>query len=299
MFDSEGVAFLQFLRRGTDGLADMRAELDKELLSDDEINRLADFNEQLIVLGQKTSLFKAAIATPILEFFNAFTTKIGEAIEKFKEFNFKILGLAGIGIGPGQAGAGSTPPPSITIDRSNQFPEVGELDQQIALESLQVLERETAASVEGREAQEKAMIQRLGDAEVERLRQMNEAREQFTDLFTRNMIQAADGAFDDVLKSWLRTLQQMLFASANSKLFDFLGGTGVGKGVFGLLRLPGFDSGGIVPGPRGRPQLAMVHGGETILPTHRGGGGFGSVIYNVDARGAEPGVEQRIMAALK
>ena len=30
-----------------------------------------------------------------------------------------------------------------------------------------------------------------------------------------------------------------------------------------------FDSGGIVPGPIGRPGLAMVHGGETILPTHK------------------------------
>ena len=34
----------------------------------------------------------------------------------------------------------------------------------------------------------------------------------------------------------------------------------------------GFDSGGVVPGPRGASMLAMVHGGETILPTHKGGG---------------------------
>ena len=34
-----------------------------------------------------------------------------------------------------------------------------------------------------------------------------------------------------------------------------------------------FDTGGIVPGPRGAPQLALVHGGETILPTHKGGSG--------------------------
>jgi hypothetical protein len=30
-----------------------------------------------------------------------------------------------------------------------------------------------------------------------------------------------------------------------------------------------FDTGGIVPGPRGKPQLAIVHGGETVLPTHK------------------------------
>ena len=32
-----------------------------------------------------------------------------------------------------------------------------------------------------------------------------------------------------------------------------------------------FDTGGIVPGPIGAPQLAVVHGGETILPTHKAG----------------------------
>jgi hypothetical protein len=40
----------------------------------------------------------------------------------------------------------------------------------------------------------------------------------------------------------------------------------------GIRRLPGFDSGGVVPGPRGRARLVMAHGGETILPTHRTGG---------------------------
>lgn len=42
--------------------------------------------------------------------------------------------------------------------------------------------------------------------------------------------------------------------------------------------LPGFDSGGVVPGPVGRPTLAVVHGGETILPTHRGGASGGTQI---------------------
>ena len=32
-----------------------------------------------------------------------------------------------------------------------------------------------------------------------------------------------------------------------------------------------YDTGGIVPGPIGKPQLAVVHGGETILPTHKTG----------------------------
>jgi hypothetical protein len=32
-----------------------------------------------------------------------------------------------------------------------------------------------------------------------------------------------------------------------------------------------FASGGVVPGPMGAPKLALVHGGETILPTHQSG----------------------------
>jgi hypothetical protein len=35
-----------------------------------------------------------------------------------------------------------------------------------------------------------------------------------------------------------------------------------------------YDAGGIVPGPRGTPRLAIVHGGEEVLtPDQRGGGG--------------------------
>lgn len=33
--------------------------------------------------------------------------------------------------------------------------------------------------------------------------------------------------------------------------------------------IPHFDTGGIVPGPIGVPRLAVVHAGETVIPTHR------------------------------
>ena len=36
-----------------------------------------------------------------------------------------------------------------------------------------------------------------------------------------------------------------------------------------------FDSGGVVPGPKGSPQLILAHGGETVLPTHKGDGTAG------------------------
>jgi TP901 family phage tail tape measure protein len=42
---------------------------------------------------------------------------------------------------------------------------------------------------------------------------------------------------------------------------------------FHLPSLPGFASGGVVPGPVGRPMVAVVHGGETVTPPQGGGGG--------------------------
>lgn len=43
--------------------------------------------------------------------------------------------------------------------------------------------------------------------------------------------------------------------------------------VSGGLKIPGFATGGVVPGPIGAAQLAVVHGGERIIPTSGGGGG--------------------------
>lgn len=42
--------------------------------------------------------------------------------------------------------------------------------------------------------------------------------------------------------------------------------------------LPTFDTGGVVPGPKGSPQMVMAHAGETILPTHKKQSGIGSTI---------------------
>lgn len=44
------------------------------------------------------------------------------------------------------------------------------------------------------------------------------------------------------------------------------------KGGGGMLPPKEFDTGGVVPGPRGAPQLIVAHGGETVLPTHKTGG---------------------------
>jgi len=43
-----------------------------------------------------------------------------------------------------------------------------------------------------------------------------------------------------------------------------------------------FDKGGIVPGAIGQPQLAIVHGGETIIPNHSTTTNMGNIIVNVN-----------------
>lgn len=45
-----------------------------------------------------------------------------------------------------------------------------------------------------------------------------------------------------------------------------------GSGILGAIggKIPGFATGGVVPGPLGRPTLAVVHGGERITPPGRG-----------------------------
>lgn len=55
--------------------------------------------------------------------------------------------------------------------------------------------------------------------------------------------------------------------------------------ITGGLRIPHFQSGGVVPGPIGAPQMAVVHGGEEVIPADgrsSGGGGGSGVSLNVN-----------------
>ena len=72
------------------------------------------------------------------------------------------------------------------------------------------------------------------------------------------------------------------------KIGDAIPGMGGSKVIptpFGMLS---FDTGGVVPGPNGAPRMAVVHGGETILPTHKqnvsAGGGAQVIKLVVDGR---------------
>lgn len=51
---------------------------------------------------------------------------------------------------------------------------------------------------------------------------------------------------------------------------------GVGGRGWDVPDMPHFDNGGVMPGPLGMPGLAVLHGGETVLPTHKAGGAGGA-----------------------
>lgn len=108
----------------------------------------------------------------------------------------------------------------------------------------------------------------------------------------------------------IRTLEEMLATAGVARetiqrLTDAI--TGLNRSPI-VARLPGtgrrldkFHDGGVVAGPVGREQLAIVKGGETILPTHRpgfrgasSGGGMGPVTINVAA--ADPEQTARTVA---
>lgn len=59
--------------------------------------------------------------------------------------------------------------------------------------------------------------------------------------------------------------------------------SGAGNFLSGITsHLPHFAEGGVVPGHIGQPQLAVVHGGETVIPTSGGGAG-GTINININA----------------
>lgn len=57
------------------------------------------------------------------------------------------------------------------------------------------------------------------------------------------------------------------------------GGTTLSVGHNSNISIPRFDDGGVMPGPRGEHNLALVAGGETISPTHKQGHGLGTVVH--------------------
>ena len=69
--------------------------------------------------------------------------------------------------------------------------------------------------------------------------------------------------------SWLGSHLQPILQWLGDRLHDIAGVlsvVGSGFSALGSVHIPGFASGGVVPGPVGAPMLAVVHGGERVVP---------------------------------
>lgn len=83
------------------------------------------------------------------------------------------------------------------------------------------------------------------------------------DGFTRNIINPIKGLIDDIKDKWNEFVSELIsfrISAVLSRLLNVL--PDIGISVPGLLD---FAHGGEIPGALGQPQLAMVHGGETVL----------------------------------
>lgn len=118
--------------------------------------------------------------------------------------------------------------------------------------------------------------------------------EQIEDMFGK-IPEAMGKIFDGLEGLFLDPLKSAWNGAAgwfNGLTFPTMGPWDIDAGFFGsytigpyggwdLPDLPMFDRGGVVPGTVGSPQLVLAHGGETVLPTHKPGGGMaGGVTVN-------------------
>ena len=59
-----------------------------------------------------------------------------------------------------------------------------------------------------------------------------------------------------------------------------------------------YQTGGVVPGPTGSPQMAIVHGGEEVIPAHRAGRGGSGTVNNITIHaglGSDPNAISRAL----
>lgn len=127
-----------------------------------------------------------------------------------------------------------------------------------------------------------------------------EVRRSLTDAFTEALFRAK--SFADALKDIILQLAELIFKMLVLKpLFDFLGGQG---GLLGKLFAGALAGGG--PVSPGQSYLVGEEGPEIFSPTSSGNiipnsalsGGGPSIVYNIDARGADAGVELRVRRAI-
>lgn len=283
LFDSEGVAFLQFLNQGQQGLIALRKELEGQIWSDEEIARLSELNTTLVELSQTLLLQFGPIIAGTVGGISEFITRASEGLTQFVRLVTATFGneqVAAIAEGK-LSGAGAT---GVSAEGQDVSITGGGQDFSAAIE-----EAKSRAIILAEVSKQER--QRIQDQErQEFLDRWDAVSGRFENLFTQNLVQAADGSFDSILQSWTRTLQQMFAQLVASQIFDFIGGAlapaGGGSGPGFLRSLFGRASGG--PVSPGQPYMVGERGPEVFVPNGAGnivpnGGGM---MINVDARGS-------------
>jgi len=173
-------------------------------------------------------------------------------------------------------------------DRYNFRRQLGELDLKGTFASL---EREFLA-VQDNEVKQKAIFlafqEYKKEARVQEAVEIEEMQGKITDLFVEGTTDwtSAWGKFRDyIVDVALRSIADEIIRTIGlAKALRAALGAVTGGGVLGLVGgLLGFQHGGTVPGPIGRPVPVMAHGGERFTPPGRvgnQGGGRGITIIN-------------------
>lgn len=381
LFDTEGVGFLQFLKQGRTGLEELRSELDGQLWSDEERNKLSQLNQRLTELSQTIKLKLGEVLASLLSTFDKISsTNVIDLLEKIEALELsieksgdrqqrgghaggakkkqleelraelsRILGdtqglertladleakLVRVTTGVSQGRNASTMQAIANEVRAQIEIVKGLIGESKAIAAAAAPSNRTATVVAESDADATSRIKILTDMAnfndelVEQTRKrvvaqrnlqqellapfvmttretademdalvfgtadkMKEALGSFQALFTENLVQAADGSFDQILKSWTRTITQMIAQAASAKLFGAFAGTSIAKsltGFFGGARASGgpVSAGkGYLVGERG-PELFMPKSSGSIVPN--GGGGVQIVVNDQRGAGAPP-----------
>lgn len=70
-------------------------------------------------------------------------------------------------------------------------------------------------------------------------------------------------------------------------------GSAVSSAIKGPYKIPGFAEGGTVPGAIGAPLLAVVHGGERVIPVGGKGSGGANIVVNITGNTISSGLDLR------
>lgn len=150
-----------------------------------------------------------------------------------------------------------------------------------------------------------SLVDAVKDSQKEMFREASIVAHDLMDVFGIDLPEALKIGMETVREATEKAVQAELDLAearnaASRSAVGFLQGMDVGAGTspevftelfnnletaFGAAEgIPSFATGGIVPGPRGAPVLARVHGGETVVPAGAGGG----VTINVYAGVGDP-----------